>query len=84
MSLNIKNPRTCASVRRLAETTGLSQTSAVEQAVERWLEELERETTRYQEHQALLERYWANLTDESRDAMQRAMDEMYDENGLPA
>ena len=33
MSLNIKNERTHALVRELAELTGLSQTSAVEDAV---------------------------------------------------
>lgn len=84
MSLNIKNPRTHALVRELAQVTGLSQTSAVEQAVERWLDELKRQATRRQTHDALLREYWANLTDAERDAMQRVMDGMYDEKGLPA
>lgn len=84
MSLNIKNERTHALVRELAEATGLSQTSAVEQAVERWLEEIRRQQSRRDAHRALLDDYLAHLTDESRDAMQRAMDELYDENGLPA
>ena len=82
MSLNIKNPRTCASVRRLADATGLSQTSAVEQAVGRWLAEIDRVDRAARGH-ALLEEFWAHLTDDDRDAMQRTMDEMYDENGLP-
>ena len=41
MSLNIKNARTVALVRELAERTGASQTSAIEQAVQRQLEELD-------------------------------------------
>lgn len=40
MSLNIKNERTHALVRELAELTGMSQTSAVEDAVRRRLDEL--------------------------------------------
>lgn len=41
MSLNIKNERTHALVRELAALTGMSQTSAVEDAVRRRLEELQ-------------------------------------------
>lgn len=40
MSLNIKNERTHALVRELAAITGMSQTSAVEDAVRRRLDEL--------------------------------------------
>lgn len=46
MSLNIKNERTHDLVRQLAELTGMSQTSAVEDAVRRRLEELEAEKGR--------------------------------------
>jgi antitoxin VapB len=42
VSLNIKNEETHRLVRRLAELTGQTQTSAVEDAVRRRLEELER------------------------------------------
>ncbi len=82
MSLNIKNERTHALVRELAEATGLSQTSAVEQAVERWLHELRRDERAAQAH-ALLEEIWATVTDDDRAAVRRELDEMYDENGLP-
>lgn len=41
MSLNIKNERTHALVRELAKRTGLSQTSAVEEAVVRYLRDLD-------------------------------------------
>lgn len=44
MSLNIKNERTHALVRELAALTGMSQTSAVEDAVRRRLHELQGET----------------------------------------
>jgi antitoxin VapB len=44
MSLNIKNERTHALVRELATLTGMSQTDAVTDAVERRLAELTRET----------------------------------------
>lgn len=43
MSLNIKNEQTHALVRELAERTGRSQTSAVEDAVRRRLAELDRD-----------------------------------------
>ncbi|QIM16259.1 type II toxin-antitoxin system VapB family antitoxin [Leucobacter insecticola] len=41
MSLNIKNEVTHAKVRRLATLTGMSQTAAVDDAVERRLREIE-------------------------------------------
>jgi antitoxin VapB len=46
MSLNIKNERTHALVRELAELTGMSQTSAVEDAVRRRLDEVKRDVDR--------------------------------------
>lgn len=46
MSLNIKNERTHALVRELAALTGMSQTSAVEDAVRRRLDELQGDATR--------------------------------------
>ncbi len=83
MSLNIKNERTHALVRELAEATGLSQTSAVEQAVQRWLDEIKRQTTRRQHLDMLLAEIRAGWTDDDIAAMKREMEEMYDENGLP-
>lgn len=84
MSLNIKNERTHALVRRLADRTGLSQTSVVEQAVQRWLDELESEpTTRMARVDVIVRQIQVDLTDDERDALLRASDEMYDESGLP-
>ncbi|QDP96428.1 antitoxin [Microlunatus elymi] len=54
MSLNIKNERTHALVRELAELTGQSQTSAVEDAVRRRLEELRGEADREERIERLL------------------------------
>lgn len=46
MSLNIKNERTHELVRRLAMVTGMSQTDAVTDAVQRRLDDLETEKAR--------------------------------------
>jgi antitoxin VapB len=46
MSLNIKNEQTHERVRRLAALTGVSQTEAVNDAVQRRLDELEAEKER--------------------------------------
>lgn len=84
MSLNIKNERTHELVRRLADRTGLSQTSAVEAAVQRWLDELEVEpTTRAARVDLIVRQIQVGLTVEERAALRRASDELYDESGLP-
>jgi|CXWJ01.1.fsa_nt_gi antitoxin VapB len=84
MSLNIKNERTHALVRQLADRTGLSQTSVVEEAVRRWLEELETEpSTRLARVDAIVRQIQVELTDDEREALMQASDDMYDESGLP-
>ena len=84
MSLNIKNERTHALVRQLADRTGLSQTSVVEEAVRRWLEELETEpSTRLARVDAIVRQIQVELTDHEREALMQASDDMYDESGLP-
>lgn len=86
MSLNIKNEAVHELVRRLAELTGQSQTSAVEDAVRRRLEEVlgEREAEvarRRAAIDAVVERSqrrrmtWADY--------EEVIDDMYDEQGLP-
>ncbi|MGY1551540.1 type II toxin-antitoxin system VapB family antitoxin [Microbacterium sp. A588] len=86
MSLNIKNEEVHALVRRLAELTGQSQTSAVEDAVRRRLEEVDgaKEKQRAEKlaciarivEEASRVRYtWADY--------EAIIDEMYDENGMP-
>lgn len=86
MSLNIKNERVHALAREAAEVTGRSQTGAIELALERLLEEHraeQRKLDKQQRGEALLEWIRANITDEDRQAIDRAVEEMYDEDGLP-
>jgi antitoxin VapB len=84
MSLNIKNEETHRLVRRLAELTGQTQTSAVEDAVRRRIAELERADEverRYQLINEIADRATAAMDPEwgawDYDAF------LYDENGLP-
>ena len=86
MSLNIKNERVHDMVRRLAELTGQSQTSAVEDAVRRRLEEMEQsadaaERRRHEEFHAALKRL-QELPDIG-PSYEEIMDDMYDDLGLP-
>jgi len=96
MSLNIKNEQTHALVRELAALTGMSQTSAVEDAVRRRLEELrssagvrpgkfspEERERRRKAVERIVEQFMAETTQEQRDAMRNADDWLYDEMGLP-
>ena len=92
MSLNIKNERTHALVRELAEATGMSQTSAVEDAVRRRLDEIRggsgaRDEADVARRRAALERIVAEVraetTPEQREAMQNHGDWIYVEMGLP-
>ncbi|SDR87751.1 type II toxin-antitoxin system VapB family antitoxin [Paraoerskovia marina] len=92
MSLNIKNERTHALVRQLAELTGTSQTSAVEGAVRRQLEAVLAERERSDEAAdarrrragALIASLRADLTDADRAALRVADGDLFDESGLPA
>jgi len=87
MSLNIKNERTHALVRQLAQMTGQSQTSAVEDAVRRRIEELSRSDdeveARIKRIEQIAAEFSADLTDEDRAALLSADDYLYDELGLP-
>ncbi|MGO2747024.1 type II toxin-antitoxin system VapB family antitoxin [Microbacterium sp.] len=86
MSLNIKNEKVHEMVRRLAELTGQSQTSAVEDAVRRRLEEVDGEKERRQaEKLAAINRVVANVRrlPVVGPSYEEIMEEMYDERGLP-
>ena len=87
MSLNIKNERTHALVRQLAQMTGQSQTSAVEDAVRRRIEELSRSEdeveARIKRIEQIAAEFSADLTEEDRAALWSADDYFYDEDGLP-
>jgi len=84
VSLNIKNEETHRLVRRLAELTGQSQTSAVEDAVRRRLAELSREDE--------IARSFANIMEISRQSSAAMTEEekavtleelLYDDQGMP-
>ena len=83
MSLNIKNEETHRLVRRLAELTGQSQTSAVEDAVRRRLEELERAESRSARREAMMRiaRESAALIDQ--ELSNDPNEVLYDEVGMP-
>lgn len=87
MSLNIKNERTHALVRQLAQMTGQSQTSAVEDAVRRRIEELSRTEdeveARVQRALKIAEEFNADLTPEDRAYLLSADHDLYDDLGLP-
>ena len=86
MGLNIKNEATHDLVRQLAELTGQSQTSAVEDAVRRRIAELEQqqaadEQERRRRIRALIRR--AQLLPDTGRTTAEIMDELYDETGMP-
>jgi len=84
VSLNIKNEETHRLIKRLAELTGQTQTSAVEDAVRRRLEELTRTEEvrrRYAELGEIADRASAAA---SAEWLTTDWDQvLYDENGLP-
>ena len=86
MSLNIKSERVHDLVREAARRTGASQVSVVEAAVTDYLARLEAPDEVEQRRarvRALLAEIDASMTDEDREEIRRAAEEMYDEDGLP-
>jgi antitoxin VapB len=87
VSLNIKNEQTVALVRELAHRTGLSQTSAVEEAVRAKLAELsdrEGPDARRAKVIELLSQLDQSITARQRKRIRADEAELYDESGLPA
>jgi antitoxin VapB len=86
MSLNIKNPATHALVRELAELTGTTQTSAVDEAVRRMIREVralqDGDELRKQRVQKLLQDFQTYLAED--EAGKAAEDDLYDAEGLYA
>lgn len=85
MSLNIKNERVHQLVRDAAQRTGLSQTSVIEEALKRYLRDLdEQQSATRRRVDEILAVFDARLTDQDRAEMTQMMDDMYDdETGLP-
>lgn len=87
MSLNIKNERVHALAREAARRTGETQTSVIEQALERLLASLDaapEDEARRARLSALMQEIRATTTDDDRRAAKRAMEDLYDDHGLPA
>ncbi len=88
MSLNIKNERTHALVRELAQRTGRSQTSAVEEAVRRHLADIgvdveaEARADRLRAARSVVVSYRADVTEEDAARILNADHDLYDEVGL--
>jgi antitoxin VapB len=84
MSLNIKNERTHELVRRLAALSGMSQTDAVTDAVERRLAELQSsEDAEWAARKAEILRLAAEIREGTKD-VDWSTDDLYDdETGLP-
>lgn len=90
MALNIRNERTVALIRELADATGQNMTSAVEEAVIARLDAMREadhaqetdKATRLAEIHRLVDEIQANITDSQRMALMNAEAELYDEQGL--
>ena len=84
MSINIKNPRVHDLARRAAALTGESQTSVIEKALQRLVDELEAEADRAV-RRAHLDRLLADIDGRLSDSDRAAMtiDDLYDDRGLP-
>lgn len=90
MTLNIKNERTVALVRELAQATGQTQTSAIETAVAAELKRLgdagnaRDRRLRLQRARVVVAEIGELLTERERDEIRRSAQAMYDSRGLPA
>lgn len=86
MGLNIKNERTVELVRELARRTGLSQTSAVEEAVRAKLAEVDAGTGRDARHanvNKLLGDLDKSMTARQKSQIRAEEKQLYDDQGLP-
>jgi antitoxin VapB len=87
LSLNIKNERVHSLAREAARRTGTTQTSVIERALEQLLASLDDEAeddARRDRLAALMTEIRSAVTDEDRSAARVAMQDLYDERGLPA
>ena len=86
--MNIKNERVHELARQAAARSGRSQTSVIEEALVRYLAELDAssESTEARRRDAIdrvLAKLDERLTDRDRETLLRAGDELYDDSGLP-
>ena len=88
MAITIRNKRLEERVRRLCELNGQGPSATIGRLVDKELKELSTETEqdRVDRRRKAMDAWIASLpplTDEDRREMDRVMEEMYDENGLP-
>lgn len=85
MGLNIKNQRVHDLARQAAHMTGKSQTAVIEEALERFIAErgVDPEVARQKRLDLLWREIELETTDADRAATRKAMDELYDEMGVP-
>ena len=85
MSLNIKNERVHALAKEAARRTGMSQTSVIEQALTRMLEQLREpadSSDKVASAMKIAEEFGRGLSPEQRASL--STERLYDERGLPA
>jgi antitoxin VapB len=84
MSLNIKNERVHALAKEAAQLSGKSQTAVIEEALTQFVGRLrDDDAARRQRVQWLLDDFHRRLTPGDRQAMATAIEDLYDEDGLP-
>ena len=83
MALNIKNRRVCELAREAAARFQSSQVAVIEQALERLLAEEDRlATSRLEALRAAVLRTQAALSEEDKQSLRGADEELYDHDGL--
>lgn len=87
MGLNIKNQRVHDLAREVAQRTGTTQTSAIEEALQRRLEALraaDDDDARRRRLLRLMDEIESDTTDADRARTAQVQEELYDVRGLPA
>ena len=87
MGLNIKNQRVHDLAREVAQRTGTTQTSAIEEALQRRLEALraaDDDEARRRRLLRLMDEIESDTTDADRARTAQVQEELYDDRGLPA
>lgn len=85
MSLNIKNDRVHDLARRAARLSGATQTGAIEEALSRYLAELETEADGGDGRRARVDLILSDMRVRiAADDVPLATDDLYDDTGLPA
>ncbi|QOK22821.1 type II toxin-antitoxin system VapB family antitoxin [Janibacter indicus] len=87
MGLNIKNQRVHDLAREVAQRTGTTQTSAIEEALQRRLEALraaDGDEARRRRLLRLMDEIESDTTDADRARTAQVQEELYDDRGLPA